>query len=232
MQTAQLIKKDRIFALDELRGFAFLEIIIYHLLYDLKYMAGFPLAWFGTFGTDIWQQQGSLTFLILAGYCTHLSKNCLRRGAVIFGAGLLLSVVTCTVLPEFAIRFGVLHCIGLCMLLTPFLKRLLIKIPPLAGCLGCTALFFLTRTVPYYRYQVNLYPLGFPGASFASSDYFPLLPFLFPFLLGYFLGRFPVPSFLYISRFPALAFLGRHSLLFYLLHQPAIAGILLLLGVL
>ena len=73
--------------------------------------------------------------------------------------------------------------------------------------------------------------LRYPG--FATSDYFPLLPFLGFFLLGGVLGRV-----LYgekkslLPRIPgagALEWIGRHSLPIYLLHQPLLTGILFLL---
>lgn len=74
--------------------------------------------------------------------------------------------------------------------------------------------------------------LGFPPAGFYSSDYFPLLPWLFLFWAGYFLhfcmGRARMEP-LRRSVCAPLGWLGRHSLGIYLLHQPVIYGVLLLL---
>ena len=74
--------------------------------------------------------------------------------------------------------------------------------------------------------------LGFPAPEFTSSDYFPLLPWIFLYGVGYFLhalwltgegperGRHRRPV-------PVLGWLGRHSLVVYLLHQPVLYGLLL-----
>ena len=70
--------------------------------------------------------------------------------------------------------------------------------------------------------------LGFPHAGFYSTDYFPLLPWLFLFWTGYFLYRLRPPAALPFAhlRLPVLTALGRWSLPVYLLHQPVIYGIL------
>lgn len=73
--------------------------------------------------------------------------------------------------------------------------------------------------------------LGFYPVSFYSSDYFPLLPWLFLFWAGYYLhllvGRKRMEP-LRRSVCPPLGWLGRHSLVLYLLHQPVIFGVLTL----
>lgn len=67
---------------------------------------------------------------------------------------------------------------------------------------------------------------------FVSGDYYPIIPFIFMYLTGYFAARtaqrceHPGPSWAYANPLPALASLGRHALPFYLLHQPIILGIL------
>ncbi|MBQ9348566.1 MAG: DUF1624 domain-containing protein [Oscillibacter sp.] len=75
---------------------------------------------------------------------------------------------------------------------------------------------------------------GFPHAAFYSTDYFPLLPWLFLFWTGYFLYRLRPPAALPFARLhlPILTALGRRSLLVYLLHQPVIYGVLTLWDVL
>ena len=70
---------------------------------------------------------------------------------------------------------------------------------------------------------------GFPPFDFYSTDYFALLPWLFLFWAGYFLhgvvGRARMEP-LRRSVCPALGWMGRHSLVLYLLHQPVLYGVL------
>ena len=70
---------------------------------------------------------------------------------------------------------------------------------------------------------------SFCPSIFYSTDYFALLPWLFLFWAGYFLhgvvGRARMEP-LRRSVCPALGWMGRHSLLLYLLHQPVIYGVL------
>ena len=82
--------------------------------------------------------------------------------------------------------------------------------------------------------------LGFHLRGFSSSDYFPLLPNLGFFLLGSILGRvlyrnkktlFPQVD----PQIPAIRFLGfcgRQSLFIYLLHQPVLSLVCLVLSLL
>ena len=74
--------------------------------------------------------------------------------------------------------------------------------------------------------------LGFPGPGFVSSDYFSLLPWLLLFWTGYFLYRLrPAEPLLPDIRLPGFSAMGRHSLLIYLLHQPVLYALLVLLPI-
>lgn len=132
------------------------------------------------------------------------------------------------------------------MLLTGLVQKWLQKIPPAVGLAVSLILFALTyHTMDGYwglgplRWALpqGLYAnyltayFGFYPVSFYSSDYFPLLPWLFLFWVGYYLhplvGRKRMEP-LRRSVCPPLGWLGRHSLVLYLLHQPVIFGVLTL----
>ena len=93
--------------------------------------------------------------------------------------------------------------------------------------------FALTWGIPKAVYPLPyLAWLGFPGPGFVSGDYYPLIPFVFMYLTGFFTAQaaqassHEAPAWAYANPIPALAVLGRHALPFYLLHQPVILGVL------
>ena len=75
---------------------------------------------------------------------------------------------------------------------------------------------------------------GFVSSGFYSADYFPILPWIFVFLLGTWLGgkirEGKLPERFYTARFPFFPKVGRHALLIYILHQPILAGLCFLIG--
>lgn len=127
------------------------------------------------------------------------------------------------------------------------LQPLLQKIPAWAGLVVSLLLFAATYHTQDGFWQLGPWQILLPGAWYAnlftaffgffplgffSTDYFPLLPWLFLFWAGYFLhfcmGRARMEP-LRRSVCAPLGWLGRHSLGIYLLHQPVIYGVLLLL---
>lgn len=246
-RTGDLSRRIRLF--DALRGLALINMVVYHGVYDWVSVFGRSAAWFTR--TDYargWQQAICWTFLLVAGAVFPYGRSPLRRGALVFGCGMLLTAVTLLVMPSERILFGVLHLIGAAILITALLRRLLEKIPALPGAICSFVLFLLLRRVPSgfvgigaisaalprWLYQSQgLFPLGFPGRGFYSADYFSIIPWLFLFWTGMFLWRFLRPYAEERLRgkkiCPPLEAVGRHSLIVYLLHQPALMVIVFIL---
>lgn len=227
--------KSRVWELDAARGLALLGMLIIHFVYDLVDL----------FGVFSWQEPGwylfiknncGFVFLVISGISATLGSRCLRRGIQVFLCGLLCTAVTAGMYllgmadQSILIYFGVLHCLGVCMVLWHWLRRL-----P-GWCLTALGLILTAGGLVLARIYVDthwaLIPLGFCPVWFHSSDYFPLLPNLGFFLLGAALGRvlyrektthFPGPA----ADCPPIRLLramGKHSLWVYLLHQPVLAG--------
>lgn len=229
--------KERIWELDALRGLCILGMLVFHLLYDLTEL--FSLldlslpAWL-TFVADV----GARIFLLLSGLCVTLGSHPIRRGTVVFACGMLCTLVTWLMChlgfagSSVVIRFGMLHCLGICMLLWPILKHLPLWLQLLLGLAMVAAGGWID--VSGLRVESRwLFPLGLRYFGFSSGDYYPLLPGLGWFLLGAVLGKtlyrkqqslLPAPP-----RISFLCFCGRHSLPIYLLHQPLFAAILFVL---
>ena len=232
--------KKRIWELDVLRGVCILGMVVVHLIYDLQTFFSLPfLADSRLF--DLIKQWGGVLFLLISGICVTLGSHPVRRGLIVFACGLICSAVTAGMYvlnmadKSIIIYFGVLHCLGVCMLLWPLFKRLPVWALGLLG-LGLTVLglWISGNVVVDFPWLI---PLGLVPGDFASSDYFPLLSNLGFFLVGACLGKT-----LYRKKEtllprvnpanPVLAFftlLGKWSLPVYLLHQPIITGLLYLI---
>lgn len=231
--------------LDELRGLDLISMMLYHGCWDLVYLFGVRASWYSDRPGQLWQQSICWVFILLSGFCVPLGHHTLRRGAQVFGAGALVTAVTLLFMPEDRVLFGVLTLLGSAMLLTALLEKALQRIPPVAGLAVSAVLFAVTQNVSMgylglggwrlwlpqslYANYFTAY-LGFAPWGFFSTDYFAILPWLFLFWCGFFLhyaiGREHMEP-LRRSVCPPLGWLGRHSLLLYLLHQPVIYGVLL-----
>ena len=217
------MKQARIWELDALRGLCILGMVAVHLVFDLQIPTGKAFAFV--------QNWGGVLFFLLSGLCATLGSRPVRRGAVVLGAGLICTAVTLAgralgMLPDYmVIRFGVLHCLGACMLLWPVFRKLPVWLLAVLGAGLAVLGIYLTKCVMVefsgFAWLGLLYP------SYSSADYFPLLPYLGFFLLGAVLGRLLyakkeslLPQWETIWVFRALQWCGRHSLILYLLHQP------------
>jgi len=237
---------ERFWEIDFLRGIAVIGMIIFHGLYDLNYFNIYKLELYSGFLLLLAYSIGSI-FILLVGMSLTLSYakarktmtgytvkvKYLKRGVMIFGLGLLITLATWLYLDEGFIVFGVLHCIGISIILAyPFLHFRFLN---LIGGIICIVVGILLKPLTFEFYW--LVWLGFRPSHFYSVDYYPLLPWLGVVLLGIFIGNLLYPNYKRIfklqdlSRFRcirSLAFLGRHSLIVYFLHQPILIGIICL----
>lgn len=236
--------KKRIWELDAFRGLCIIGVVLVHLVYDLVDLYGivkweYP-AWFAFI-----KDWGGILFLLLSGVCVTLGSRSVRRGLIVFLCGMICTAVTYAMFrmgfdKSIIIYFGVLHCLGVCMLLWPTYKNMkwwgLLLHGIVLAALGLYLDHLLTQRLLSTTDQW-LMPLGLYWKGFASSDYFPILPNLGYFLVGAAIGKtlyrkketlLPMVN----PRNPilrCLQFFGRHSLWIYLLHQPILSGICMLL---
>lgn len=98
-----------------------------------------------------------------------------------------------------------------------------------SGWIGLAVWKIIEVPKSWYANLVTAF-LGFPFRKFFSTDYFSLLPWYFLFLTGYFLYRFMQEKEL-LQKLPdihiaPLEWIGKHSLILYMLHQPIVYGVL------
>jgi uncharacterized membrane protein len=234
---------NRLWEVDLLRGIAIILMIIFNYSFALYYLSiytlnGGFLYWyvFPRFigGMFIFISGLSLT-LFQSRIKKGIHKKFFSRGLKIFGLGILITVVTFLTFPEAFIIFGILHFIGISIILGQFF----LKFKRLNLFLGLLIIFF-GFYLQNFRFDFSWFLwLGFIPNNFYTFDYWPIFPWFGVTLLGIFFGNllykngkrlFKIKDFSnsFIVKF--LDFLGRNSLTIYLLHQPLLIIILLILG--
>ena len=225
----------RLPAIDALRGFALCLMIVYHFCFDL--------AWFKVIRADFdndpfWLGYRAVVlsaFLGLVGVSLVLARRAhpgmgpfWRRVALIVFCAALVSIASYVTFPQTFITFGVLHCIAVASVLA----RPLVRFPAVTLVLGAAVIAAgLAVRLPVFD-TPWLNWIGMMTHKPATEDYVPLFPWLGVVLVGVTVGAWLVardrPAIAALGRIAPgwLAFLGRHSLLIYIVHQPLLVGIL------
>ena len=242
---------NRFWDVDVVRGFAIIMVALYHLIFDLDNFAGYPIESTAGFWA-VFADASAFLFVFLVGLSLSISYaragaagsdrglfgKYLRRGIRIFGYGMLITLVFRLADYGYVI-FGILHLIGLSIILAyPFLRlryvNLLLGLSLIAAGAYLRAEGFIVGGAA----GVLLTPIGILPEGLLMPDYRPLLPWFGVVLLGVYSGnaaylvwrRKSTPSPAPRAARP-LAFLGRHTLLIYLIHQPVLIAALWALGI-
>lgn len=207
-------------------------MIAWHFINDLTLVHIIPPPFLRTPLMELLRYAIVGSFIAISGVCARLSKRPLRRGLIVLAAALLVSAVTYLV--GAPVYWGILHLLGVCMLLYAAARKRWEALPEIYACGAALLIFALTFMLPI-RVRVGvpfLFPFGLRTAAFASADYYPLLPwgalFFAAAAAGERLGDMP-PEKKYASAPRALAWLSRRSLLIYLVHQPVLLALAALL---
>lgn len=227
-------KPGRIVAIDVARGVALVAMAIYHFAWDLEFFgyADPGLTAFG--GWKLFARSIASSFLFLVGVSLFLAhgkkirwKGFWRRFVMVAAAALAISVVTWLAVPGGFIFFGILHQIALASVLGLAFLRL--------PALLTLAVAIVVIATPFYlRSDVFNHPalwwVGLSTINPRSNDYVPLFPWFGAVLLGIAAAKL-ASSTDRLERWAALrpggwsrplVFAGRHSLAFYLVHQPVL----------
>lgn len=246
----------RLWEVDVARTLAIGMMVVYHAAYDIDLLG--PEVDIDPFdgGWRALQVATGSAFLFVVGVSLAIAngrsrarglsgwpvyRRHLRRAGEVAAAALLVTVATRVALGDDYVRFGILHCIAVAMLVLPLLVPLGWWNAALAGAV--LAAGWVVRDLPASDVP-GLLVLGVPAAGGAGVDWYPLLPWLAPALLGLAVGlalypsgrrgawgrRMPEPRWASVAGLP-----GRHALPIYLAHQllliPIVAGALALAGV-
>lgn len=240
--------------LDALRGLAMVWMTVFHFCFDLNHF-GFIQQDFYTDPFWTWQRTGILSlFLFAAGLGQAVAMQqgqnwprFWRRWAQVAGCALLVTAGSYAMYPQSFIYFGTLHGIAVMLVivrLTAAWGNRLWWLGGLAIASKTIAAYVLSSGLGAELAPVFNSPalnwLGFITQKPRTEDYVPLVPWLGVMLWGVAAGQWVLrhragwlenrladPGGKALQPLQGLAWLGRWSLGYYLLHQPVMIGALM-----
>jgi uncharacterized membrane protein len=231
--------------LDALRGVAIVWMTAYHFCFDLNHFGWLQQNFYrDPFWT--WQRTCIVSLFL---FCAGLSQAVAvhqgqswprfwRRWAQVAGCALLVTAGSYLMYPRSYIYFGVLHGIALMLIVTRLTANWGAWLWP-AGALAIASKFVAADWVaahPQWAFlnEPGLNWLGWISQKPITEDYVPLFPWLGVMWWGLAAGQWLLrrrPGWVQ-GRLPhaaaPLAWLGRWSLSWYMLHQPVLIGALML----
>lgn len=230
--------------IDFARGVAVIMMVVFHIAFDLYFLGIAPVP-ANSLPWRILAMSTAGSFLFLVGVSLSISAaharkvlsrgefilKYVKRGGLIFALGMAITLVTWIILPGYFIIFGILHLIGLAIVLSPLYTGF-----SWPNLLAGTAIILLGPVIAATRGSGWLLWIGIHPTTFYSIDYTPVFPWLGAVLLGVYTGTVLYPGGTRrwntgVPEIPGKPFrtLGRHSLAVYIVHQPIILGILFVL---
>lgn len=242
-------KMPRIGLLDTLRGIALLAMASYHGTWDFEFFGYLEPGTAETGWLKIYARVIASSFLFMAGFSLVLANTPAirwrpfgKRLGLIVAAAIAISIVTYIGMSDEWIYFGILHCIaalsliGIVFVRLPMAFTLIATVALAAGWITDT--FYMPGSLGWDVLDPRYFAwLGFSAMPARSNDYVPLFPWALAFFIGLSVARIIVrtnaPD--YLAKLGAgsniIARAGRHSLVFYLAHQPILFGLVYLLSV-
>lgn len=231
-------KRPRLERIDIARGLALLAMAIYHFGWDLEFFGYMAAGTTGHGGWKLFARCIASSFLFLVGFSLVLAHGrTIRWNAVakrllqIAAAAAAISAVTYYMSPDNFIFFGILHQIALASIL----GLLFLHLPPVLTLI--IAAFVISA--PFYA-QADIFNemwlawIGLSTIPPRSNDYVPLFPWFGAVLIGIATARI-FERFNWLTMLSGgiqprilqkpLTYIGRHSLAFYLIHQPVLIAL-------
>ncbi len=212
-------------------------MVAYHFCFDLQY---FRVAHWDFYNDPLWLNARTLilsSFLLIAGVSLVLADRgnaslarFWRHVAIIGACAVAVSVASYALFPASWIWFGVLHAIAVSLVLS----RPLVRRPAVALIVGGVVIAAGNLFAHPSFDSPALGWLGFMTAKPRTEDYVPLFPWTGVVLLGIAAGHALVSAkfrpIAFAGTWPRwIAWLGRHSLATYMIHQPLLIGVLSLI---
>lgn len=210
---------------------------IYHFTWDLEFFGYTEPGMTAMGGWKLFARCIATSFLFLVGVSLFLAhgegirwKGFWRRLAMIAGAALAISIATYIAVPGGFIFFGILHQIALASVL----GLLFLRVPALLTLAIAAA---VVAAPAFLRSSLFDHPawwwVGLSSTNPRSNDYVPLFPWFGAVLAGIGTAQLAASAGLWRRLAPIKSGLwgrpfilaGRHSLAFYLVHQPVLIAL-------
>ena len=224
-------KKVRVGEIDFFRGIALILMIFFHIIWNLNNFYNVPIEYQTGIIFVIGRVAVYLFIMITAISCSFSGSN-LLRSLKILAAAMLVTIVTLIYDPRLFVAFGILHFLGVSVLLYPIYNKLSNALLLLLG----TAMILAGQVVLTIPMTHNyLLFLGLTAPNYHTFDFYPLIPYSGLFLYGIFLARILYPK--RRSLFSVdlgdnpIAKVGQRTLIIYLLHQPVILAVMYVLAI-
>ncbi len=236
---ASVAKSPRFELIDGMRGLAIIGVVIYHLVWDLRF---YQFTSYDPVFDPIWLGFAKVllsSFLVLAGVSLVLAhgqethwRAFWKRFGILAGAALVVSVGTYLAFSDGFVYFGILHALALFSLIGVFFVRVNIWLVLALAILFLGAAFVFQSAAFNPKY---LTWIGFWTVEPYTQDLVPMFPGLGFVLAGIVLMRGVLAwgegmeVLAWRSDgwwFKALTEAGRWSLIIYLVHQPILFGII------
>lgn len=247
-------KTQRYYYIDLIRGIAFILMAIDHLFFDIVYF--FSSYWKDYFSNkhylNVIANAVSLyrkndisnifrflfiasVFLFISGVSSTLSRNIVKRGVRVLIISLLITLITFIIYlitgsKSIIIYFGILHCISVCMLLTPQFKKLDKRL------LFMLAIIIIFLGFYFGQLKINtfwLIPFNITGFAFTTADYYPIFPYMGIYILGLLFGSWYFNKKKNIKspkeyKMNIFTYFGKNALVWYFIHQAFLIVFLVL----
>jgi uncharacterized membrane protein len=224
MKIESKTKKPRYGFFDMYRGFALIIMAVYHFSFDLN---SFGIIREDMNNSEFWLDFRALimtSFLSLVGVSFAFANSKYgdmgfrKRLALLAGCAAIISITSYMMNPMTWIFFGVLHLIFVASLLAP----ILVNWPRMCLAMGLPIVLLPNFYRDTWFLKPGLILSGLSPVKPWTEDFAPLAPWFGVILIGVFVGwivKKKSPRWAELTPLPRLAFLGRHSLLFYMTHQ-------------
>jgi len=228
-------KKKRIEIIDALRGFAVALMVIHHALYNMAAFLDAPWWLYRNPVFNVLQVIFIGLFIMISGVSSRFSRGNIERGSIVIVIAVIVTYIT--VRMEMPIYFGILHLLGFLMIFYGLTRKLWDKIPgKVAPCIYIVLIIASVVAKEYFSPSSEnliirdlLSILGWRQPGFINYDNQPILPWIFVFLFGTWMGHYikegMFPARFYEIKVPVFSVIGRNALLVYILHQPVLYGI-------